>query len=246
MSLRNWLRNNLAAGVLVLVPVLGTVALFWWLFGKVTGPGYGLLDKQLENTTYVEFLQKNRLLFRLAVLFLMLGVTVLVGTVARNLLGRRIIRLGEALLQRIPFVKRVYKALKQIAEAFWGENKGIFSGVVAVEYPREGLYTIGFLMASSAGDVGIKPDEKLTMVFLPSTPNVSIGWFAMVPKEKAIRLNMTVEDAMKMIVSGGVVLPEQDRWVEVLEAKSRGEPRGETKTGLQLASSAPRAKTAGS
>lgn len=222
MTIRNWLRNNFVAGLLVIVPVLGTLALFWWLFDQVTRPGYDWLVNRFGKEDYLErFLEENYLLFRLAVLFAMLGAILLVGAVARNVLGRRLIRVGERLLGRIPVVKRVYKAFKQMSEAFWGEQKTVFSGVVAVEYPREGLYSIGFLMSSSKGGEVVKRGERVTSVFLPTTPNLTVGWFAMVPEEKIIRLNMKVEDAIKMIVSGGAVVPERRQWLDILEAKHR-------------------------
>ncbi|MDP2896532.1 MAG: DUF502 domain-containing protein [bacterium] len=222
MSMRNWLRNNFVAGVLVIVPVLGTLALFWWLFDEVTGPGYGWLLKRYGKEDYlVRFLQESHLLFRLVVLFAMLGAILLVGALARNFLGRRVIRVGETFLARIPVVKRVYKAFKQMSEAFWGEQKTVFSGVVAVEYPREGLYSVGFLMSSSKGGELVKRGERVTSIFVPTTPNLTVGWFVMVPEEKTIRLNMKVEDAIKMIVSGGAVVPDRRQWLDILEAKHR-------------------------
>lgn len=240
MTVRNWLRNNFAAGVLVLVPVLGTLAVFWWLFSKVTGLGFDWLIKRLSNQEYRQFLRKNDLLFRLLVLFLMVGLTALVGALARNFLGRRVIGLGERLLERIPFVKRVYRALKQMSEAFWGENKVVFSGVVAVEYPRDGIYSIGFVMSASKGDVTLKSGERLTNIFFPTTPNLTVGWFVMVPEEKTIRLNMKVEEAVKMIASGGVVLPENGEWLTTLEARQKGEKilarKGALELGIALSS----------
>ncbi len=224
MKFKNWLRNNFVAGVLVLVPALGTLALFWWLFDRVTGPGYDWVLRRFGKEDYLEqFLQENALLFRLLVLFAMLGLALLVGTLARNFLGSRIIRLGERLLERIPLVKRIYKALKQISEAFWGHDKTVFSHVVAMEYPREALYTIGLVMASSTNEAAGKPGERLTNVFLPTTPNLSVGWFVMVPEKQTIRLEMSIEDAIKMIISGGAVVPENEKWLSLLEVNRRGE-----------------------
>jgi uncharacterized membrane protein len=339
MTFRTWLRNNFVAGVLVLVPLLGTIALFWWLFGRVTGPGYnwllrsfqtektvqsvmvrradvhwleqdqplaqardlvlrtggyrfpvyarqvdnpvGLfllrhlpkdatpeelsrtrvkdvmypwistvpankniseLQREFEQTrqqvavvvdksgrvaglvtdedllqkggTYViitQFLQKNQLLFRLVVFFLMIALTVLIGILARNFLGRRVLRIGETFLTKIPIVSRVYIALKQISQAFWGQNKTVFTGVVLLEYPRKGLFTIGFVTSPGRGEVKAKSDEKLLNVFLPTTPNPTSGWFVMVPEKHAVPLDMKVEDALKMVISGGAVVPEYPR-----------------------------------
>ncbi len=236
MSFKSWFRKNLVAGVLVLVPLLGTVGLFWWLFGKVTGPGYtGLLDRFEPGDPLRQFLRENELLFRILVLFAMLGLTLLIGALARNFLGKRIIRLGGSLLERIPVVKRIYKALKQMSEAFWGENKTVFKRAVAVEYPREGLYTLGFVMSSVPTQGPAEPGGELLNIFLPSTPNITVGWFVVMPEKQTIRLDMTVEDAMKMIVSAGVVVPRHERWLESLEARLSGKKDAAAPVSLDLA-----------
>ena len=117
MSLKSWLRRNFTAGLIVVVPLLGTILLFRWVVITITKSP----SEWLENLhDYVPFL-KNTVLFRLVVLFLMLGLTVVIGALARNFLGRRIFRFGETILfERIPIVNRVYIGLKQISQAFWG------------------------------------------------------------------------------------------------------------------------------
>lgn len=236
MSFKSWFRKNLVAGVLVLVPLLGTAGLFWWLFGKVTGPGYTwLLDRFGEKDYLEQFLQENQLLFRILVLFGMFGLTLLIGALARNFLGKRIIRLGGSLLERIPVVKRIYKALKQMSEAFWGENKTVFKRAVAVEFPREGLYTLGFVMSSVPTEGSTEPGGELLNIFLPSTPNITVGWFVVMPEKQTIHLDMTVEDAMKMIVSAGVIVPRHERWLESLEARFGGKKDAAAPVSLDLA-----------
>jgi len=225
MSFKNWSRRNFLAGILVLVPLLGTIALFAWLFDKITGPGYKWLQNQLPDKEYAAFLKKNWVLFRLLVLFLMLGLTVLMGVLARNFLGRRIIRLGEALFERLPVVNRVFKALKQISEAFWGQNKTVFSHVVAVEYPRKGIYTIGFVTSMNRKDAKDKAGERLINVLLLTTPNPTSGYLVIVPEKEAVRLDMSVEDALKMIVSGGAVVPQGFRGVSALTANQKDEAK---------------------
>jgi uncharacterized membrane protein len=219
VSFKVWFRRTFGAGLLVVVPVLGTLALFWWLVGTVTNPGFKWLQRNFEG--YSDFLGNNAVLFRLGVLFLMLGLTVLIGALARNFLGRRIIRLGETLLERIPIVNRVYIAFKQISQAFWGQNKTVFSHVVLLEYPRRGLYTLGFVTSPGRGEIAQKTEEKLLNVFLPTTPNPTSGWFVMVPEDHAVRLRMRVEDALKMIISGGAVVPEYREAITALEERHK-------------------------
>jgi uncharacterized membrane protein len=228
MSFKNWLRNNFGAGILVLAPVLGTIALFSWLFHSITGPCYGWLVSRVqggEDTFFGQFLQgrTGQFFFRVFVLLFMFGLIVLVGTLARNFLGRRILQLGENILGRIPIVNRVYIALKQISQAFWGRNKTVFTHVVLLEYPRKGLYTLGFVTSPGRGEVKDKTEEKLINVFLPTTPNPTSGWFVMVPERQAVPLEMKVEDALKMIISGGAVVPEYKKPITLFSRRHRPE-----------------------
>jgi len=223
VSVKSWLRRNFTAGLIVVVPLLGTILLFRWVVITITKSP----SEWLENLhDYVPFL-KNTVVFRLAVLFLMLGLTVVIGALARNFLGKRIFRFGETILfEKIPIVSRVYIALKQISQAFWGgESKTVFSHVVLLEYPRRGLYTLGFVTSQGRGEVKARTEEKLLNIFLPTTPNPTSGWFVMAPEEHAVRLEMKVEDALKMIISGGAVVPEYREAVSILEA--RHEEKGE-------------------
>jgi len=225
VNLKSWFRRNFTAGIIVVVPLLGTVALFWWLVSTVTNPGY----KWLQNifAQYPAFFEQNSLVlvFRLMVLFLMLGLTVAIGALARNFLGRHIVHLGETVLEKIPIVNRVYIAFKQISRAFWGQNKTVFSRVVLLEYPRRGLYTLGFVTSPGKGEVKARTEEKLLNVFLPTTPNPTSGWFVMVPEEHAVLLDMKVEDALKMIISGGAVVPEYRKAASILDARHDAEEK---------------------
>lgn len=225
MNFKSWFRRNFTAGIIVVVPLLGTVALFWWLVSTVTNPGY----RWLQNTfaQYPTFFEEKGLVlvFRLMVLLLMLGLTMLIGALARNFLGRRIIRLGETVVETIPIVNRVYIAFRQISRAFWGRNKSVFTRVVLLEYPRRGLYTLGFVTSAGKGEVKARTEEKLLNVFLPTTPNPTSGWFVMVPEDHAVLLDMKVEDALKMIISGGAVVPEYRKAASILEARHDAEEK---------------------
>ncbi len=162
-------------------------------------------------------------MFRLMVLVLMLGLTVVIGALARNFVGKHVLRFGESFFERIPIVNRVYIALRQISQAFWGQNKTVFSHVVLLEYPRRGVYTLGFVTSPGRGEVDAKTKDKLINVFLPTTPNPTSGWFVMVPEKEAVRLEMRVEDALKMIISGGAVVPAYRRAMDVPEGRHEGE-----------------------
>lgn len=135
---------------------------------------------------------------------------VLVGLFAANFLGQRFVRAFDRLMLRIPLIKAIYGASRQLLDALNSKNKN-FQRVVAVEFPRAGVYTIGFLAKQDA-TLRVAPEQggKIpghSLIFLPTTPNPTSGWLAAVPDRDVIPLDMTIEEGIKMIVSGGLVLP---------------------------------------
>jgi uncharacterized membrane protein len=223
MAFKTWFRKNLLAGLLAAVPILGTIVLFSWLLEQATGPGYNWL-KGVVTREESKFLATKAgvFLFRSMVLVLMVWVVVLFGALTRNFLGRRIIRVGEALLEGLPVVNRVYRALKQMSEAFWDQNKTTFGQVVAVEYPRRGIYTIGFITYQGRKAQSGKPGEKLVNVFLPTSPNPTSGYVIILPEKDVTPLDMTPEDVIKLVISGGAIAADSLKAAGVLVARNRG------------------------
>lgn len=134
---------------------------------------------------------------------------VLVGLFAANFLGQRIVRAFDRLMLRIPLIKAIYGASRQLLDALNSKNNN-FQRVVLVEYPRTGVYTLGFLAKQDATLVASSKDGTIaghSLVFLPTTPNPTSGWLAAVPDRDVIPLDMTIEEGIKTIVSGGLVLP---------------------------------------
>ena len=133
----------------------------------------------------------------------------LIGLMARNFVGRWLLEFGEGTLSKIPVAGAVYKTLKQLLETFLSNKSNRFRRVVLVEYPREGLYSVGFV----TGDVGpsLQPelDEKLLSVFIPTAPNPTTGWYTLVPEASVKDLDISVEDAFRTIISAGIVNPDQ-------------------------------------
>ena len=136
------------------------------------------------------------------------AVILAVGALATNFIGRRMVEAFDRLMMRVPVVKGIYGAARQLLDAF-GNKTSSFRRVVAVEYPRPGIWTIGFLTQSATrmGREGAPPIEGVSMVFLPTTPNPTSGWLAVVPDDQVIALDMSIEDGVKLIVSGGLVAP---------------------------------------
>ncbi|NVM03460.1 MAG: DUF502 domain-containing protein [Candidatus Helarchaeota archaeon] len=154
--------------------------------------------------------------FRTGLGFVAILILILfVGMLARNYFGRKLIELGEWILKSIPFVNKVYNATQQISRAFISEKREVFKKAVLIEYPRKGIYSIGFLTRDTGGEVKEKIEEDTVSIFLPSTPNPTTGFILFVPKKDLVELDMSIEDSLKLIISFGAVLPEYT--VEVLK-----------------------------
>ncbi|RKY62819.1 MAG: DUF502 domain-containing protein [Candidatus Latescibacterota bacterium] len=190
------LRGDLLTGLVVLTPLVVTLYIFVQLFLKVDnllGRFFRLLpgEKGIPGLGFV------------AVIFLL----VLVGMLTRSVAGRSVIRAGEGILARVPLVNRVYLTVRQISQALLSGRRAIFQQVVLVEYPRKGLYCLGFVTSKAWEGIEVAGGEELLAVFLPTTPNPTSGFLLFVPKKEVIQLDISVEDALKMVISGGVVYP---------------------------------------
>ncbi|NNK78694.1 MAG: DUF502 domain-containing protein, partial [Litoreibacter sp.] len=135
--------------------------------------------------------------------------TVLVGWIGKGLLGRSLLHWGERIVDRMPVVRSIYNGLKQIAETVFSQRDTSFDRACLVEYPRRGIWAIAFISTSAKGeiDAGIPVDDGIMSIFLPTTPNPTSGFLLFVPKSDVIELDMSVEDAAKLVISAGLVYP---------------------------------------
>ena len=131
----------------------------------------------------------------------------LVGFIASNFIGRRLIGYSDRLFQRLPLARGIYTSAKQIIDAFTVQGKNAFQKVVLLEYPRKGLYVLGFVTGSSKGEIQEKTLEETLNIFIPTTPNPTSGMLILAPRHEVIELDMTIEEGLKVIVSGGLVSP---------------------------------------
>lgn len=132
------------------------------------------------------------------------------GMLAANLVGRRLLRIWDATLQRIPLVRSIYGGAKSFTEVVLGDGGQSFKQVVLIEYPRKGLYSVGFLTGTELAEVQARTSEEVVCVFVPTTPNPTSGFIVLAPREDVVFLDMDVEAAVKMVVSLGVVVPDWD------------------------------------
>jgi uncharacterized membrane protein len=194
------LRAYLIAGLLVWIPIGVTIFVVRLL--------NGLMDRSL--VLLPERLQPEQWLgFAIPGLGILLTLVLLVvtGFLAANFVGRGMVSVWESLLQRIPIVRSVYSASKNFAEVVFSEGNESFKKVLLVQYPRKGVYSLAFQTAASLGEVQARTGEEVVCTFVPTTPNPTSGFIVMVPRSEIIELDMTVDDALKMIFSLGVVVP---------------------------------------
>jgi uncharacterized membrane protein len=142
----------------------------------------------------------------ISTLFVLILITI-IGWFSRYFFGKFLFKLTESVINRLPFISTIYKSLKQIIKTFGESNMAAFSKTVLVEYPRKNSYAIGFLTRDTGGEVQSKTGQHVMNVFIPTTPNPTSGFLLMVPREDIIELDMSVGDGIKMIISGGIVVP---------------------------------------
>ncbi|NOZ60836.1 MAG: DUF502 domain-containing protein [Calditrichaeota bacterium] len=198
-------------GLLALTPIVLTIFIIWKLFFAIDGLLKGFLNKHLLKWLGFEAGQHN--LTGLGFITIILFV-LLVGFFARNYVGKKILSLSDALVTRIPIINRIYSAIQQISQAFLSEKTEVFKKAVLIEYPRRGIYSIGFFTQDTRGEVQEKLDTDVVSVFLPTTPNPTSGFLLFVPKVDTVELAMPVEEALKLVISGGAIVPNPNHYVK--------------------------------
>ena len=198
-SFIRWMRNRFFTGVIIALPIVATVIGISWIVQKIDNNVLTLLPAQINPKTYIGF--------DIPGLGLLISVICLIflGVLASNFIGNSLIRSGEKLLARVPIVAPVYNSIKQIVTTIANQKDRAFRDVCLIEYPRKGLYAIGFVTADLAGaPADVLPDGFLC-VFVPTTPNPTSGFLLFVKEEDVQILDMTPEEGAKMIISGGMV-----------------------------------------
>jgi uncharacterized membrane protein len=195
-------------GLAVVLPAVVSIAVVVWLFGTVANITDRLLFAVPRSWKYVNGVGGDiHWYWSLAALGLAAGLVTLVGRLARHYLGVRLIAAGDQLLLRVPLLNRIYGTVKQVKEAFAG-NKSSFKQTVLVEFPRPGVYSLGFITNEQRNEVQARTPQPVWSVFVPTTPNPTTGFLVFVAERDLIRLDMSVADAIKSIISLGAVTPD--------------------------------------
>jgi uncharacterized membrane protein len=195
-------RNAFLSGALMLAPLIVTA----WAFGTIIDVVGGRFRPLYEHTL-PQSLQRIPFLWDfLATLAVVLLVTAL-GYLSTYVFGKYFVSVAERAIQRIPGIGAVYNAVKQIVATFGTQNRNLFNKVVLVEFPRKGTWTLGFLTNKQQGEPQTMSGSETWTVFIPTTPNPTSGFLIMIPRHEITELEMSVGDGMKMIISGGAVVP---------------------------------------
>ncbi len=212
-------RTYFVRGMAVLLPTFLTIGLLVWAFGWITGNISGPVAEKLKTLlTWIageafvtDRLDPKLLSFALnmAAFLIALCVAFVVGAMLANVVGRTLWRMVERFIMNTPILKQVYPYVKQVTDFFLTreEQKKLFSRVVAVEYPRKGIWSIGFVTGTGIEKVSGTVKKELLTVLIPTSPTPFTGFVIMVPKKQTIELDMTIEQALRFTVSGGVITP---------------------------------------
>ena len=199
------IRSYFLTGIIVTAPV-GLTFYVAILF-------IGFIDGKVRNIIPEKYHYDNLLPIEIpgiGLLFVFILLT-FIGFLTAGLIGRFIIKLGERIISRLPIIRSVYGALKQIFESVLASSSKSFREVVLIEYPRKGVWAIGFITGDTKGEVQNATKENMVNVFLPTTPNPTSGFLLFVPRKDVIILDMNVEEGIKMVISGGIVTPKQKK-----------------------------------
>lgn len=194
-KIKSLFKTYLITGLLVLLPL----ALTFWILNALLRSMEALIGDPIQQYLDIYIPGMG--------IILLLCLILLVGIFARNLIGKKLGQIGEKILKKIPLVSNIYSSFKQLVNTIFMQGKGNFRGVVLVEFPRKEIYSLGFITGTAVGEVQRLTQERVVNVFIPTTPNPTSGWFVLVPEKQITYLKMTVEEGLKMIISGGMVTP---------------------------------------
>jgi len=213
------LRNYFLTGLIIVGPVGITLYIVWWFIN--------LIDGWVKPLIPLQYLPESYMPFTVPGLGLIIAVTalIIIGALTANLFGRTLVNYGERIVNQMPVVRTVYRALKQIFETVLSQSSASFQNVGLIEYPRKGLYAVVFISTATKGEIRLKAGDhdELYSVFLPTTPNPTSGFLLFVPRADVLVLDMSVEDGAKLVISAGLVVPNYQEKLKDLakEAKQK-------------------------
>ncbi len=197
------LRSSFLTGIVVILPIGLTIWLIWTLAGWVDGVVLPLVPQTFQPEKYIGINLRG------VGVIIFLVFTVIVGWIAKGIIGRSLIRSAESLVDRMPVVRSIYSGIKQISETVFAQTERSFEKACLVQYPRKGIWAVGFVSTVAKGEISERAETggRLMSIFVPTTPNPTSGFLLFFPEEDVIELEMSLEDAAKLVISAGLVYP---------------------------------------
>ena len=197
-------RNNFLRGLILVIPVTLTAYLVWGAVNFIDEKVIPLLPLTYNPETYFE---KSIPGYGV---FIFIVFTTLIGAITKGFFGRQLVKFGENVVEKTPIVRTIYKAVKQILETVLNNSNNSFKEACLVEYPRKGIWAVAFISTDTKGEIAKKLRQKeLVSIFLPTTPNPTSGFILFVPRKDILVLDMSVEEAAKLVISAGLLTPEE-------------------------------------
>ena len=203
--LREHLRGYFIAGILVTGPVSLTFYLAWIFVDFIDSRVALLIPEAYNPSNYLPVHIPG-----IGLVVVVIGLT-LIGALTAGYIGRRLLRIGDRILARMPLIRGLYGAMKQIFETVLSKQSNTFREVVLIEWPRRDLWTIGFITGKPEGEIRELTSEDAVNVYVPTTPNPTSGYLVFVPRREIVSLSMSVEEGIKLVISGGIVAPPDRR-----------------------------------
>ncbi len=220
ISLFARLRSSFLTGLVVIAPVGLTIWLIWTVIGWIDGFVLPLVPQRLRPEEYIGINLRG------VGVIIFLVFTIVVGWIGKGLIGRSLIRWAESIVDRMPVVRSIYSGIKQISETVFAQSERSFEKACLIQYPRKGIWAIGFISTTAKGEVAKRAETtgQLISVFLPTTPNPTSGFLLFLPREDVIELEMSVEEAAKLVISAGLVYPHDKNQAVPQETRATREP----------------------
>lgn len=205
------IRGHFYAGLIVILPLFLTIFIINWMVNLIVAVTKESFFTSFINSAIIFFGIENNIhlvtvVYILYLLSILIFIT-LIGYVAKNIVGKKITRFINRIIGKLPIVKHIYTTISQIVSLVSSEKGNTYKKAIAVEYPRKGIYSIGFLTSEENAILSKETGKELCNIFIPTSPNPTSGMFICVPKEEVIFLDMKIDDAVKLIISGGVIVP---------------------------------------
>ena len=199
-------RHYFVSGLLILAPLFLTVLFVRYLFrladASIVNPVFQLLPGEVD-------LQSRILITKVVIAFCVVFFVTALGVMAEKFIFRKMLEAAESAISNIPVFNKIYRSFKDISQAIFGDKAGIFKRVVFLEYPRSGIYAMGFVTQEKRWALSDRIGKEIVSVFVPSPPNPATGFFIFVPKEELIEADVTVEEGIRLVISGGAALPNR-------------------------------------